>query len=136
MAKPVPTIRMHMTAAPHGIGADQPLSLARQLMKKHDIRHLPVLSGGVLVGMLTERDLRVIETLRDVDPETLTVEEAMSSEVYSVSPDAALGEVVTTMAERKLGSAVIMERGQVVGIFTTVDACRTLASLLNARLSA
>jgi acetoin utilization protein AcuB len=135
MAKPIPTIRMHMTTAPHGIGADQPLALAHQLMKKHDIRHLPVLDGGVLVGMLTERDLHLIETLRDVDPKTLTVEEAMSSEIYSVSPDAALDEVVTTMAERKLGSAVIMDHGHVVGIFTTVDACRTLASLLYTRLS-
>ena len=135
MAKPVPTIRMHMTAAFHGIGADQPLPLARQLMKKHEIRHLPVLHGGVLVGMLSERDLALIESLRDIDPKTLSVEEAMSSEVYSVSPNTPLDEVVTTMAERKLGSAVVMERGQVVGIFTTVDACRTLASLLNARLS-
>ena len=64
-----------------------------------------------------------------MDPEKLAVEEAMSQEVYSVSPKASLREVAQTMAERKYGSAVVMEGNQVRGIFTTVDALRVLATL-------
>lgn len=135
MTKAIPTIQKHMTTSPHSVGLDQPLSQAHAFMRKHDIRHLPVLSGGALVGLLSERDLTLIETLKDVDPKTVTVEEAMSTNVYAVSPDAPLDEVVSTMAEHKHGSAVVMQNGHVVGIFTTVDACRALGQLLRTRLA-
>lgn len=135
MTKPIPTIQRYMTAAPHSIGPDQPLSVAHQMMRDHRFRHLPVLNGGVLVGMLTDRDLSLIETLRDIDPQKVTVEEAMSSNPYAVAPDAPLDEVVAEMAERKYGSAVVMQNNKVVGVFTTVDVCRALAELLRGRLA-
>lgn len=135
MTKPIPTIQKYMTTSPHAIGRDQPLTLAHKTMKQHDIRHLPVLDGGVLIGMLTSRDVALIETLRDVDPAKVTVEDAMSTTIYSVNPDTPLDEVVNTMAERKFGSAVVMQNNHVVGIFTTVDACRALAELLHSRLA-
>lgn len=132
MPKKIPSIEQHMTASPHATGLDQPLSYAHSAMKRFQIRHLPVLSGGVLVGVLSDRDLHLIETLRDVDPEKVTVEEAMSTSIYSVAHDTPLDEVVETMAERKYGCAVVMRDGHVAGIFTTVDACRSLAELLRA----
>lgn len=133
--KAIPTIQKHMTTSPHAIGVDQPLALAHTMMKTHEIRHLPVLSGGHLVGLLSDRDLHLIETLRDVDPHKVLVEDAMSTSVYAVPPHAALDEVVTTMAERKYGCAVVMDHEHVVGMFTTVDACRTLGELLHTRLA-
>jgi len=135
MTKPIPTIQKYMTTSPHAIGIDQPLTVAHSTMKKHEIRHLPVLNGGVLVGLITDRDLHLIETLRDVDPAKVTVEDAMATSVYSVNPDAPLDEVVNTMAEHKYGCAVVMQNNHVVGIFTTVDVCRTLAELLHTRLA-
>ncbi|MBL8607447.1 MAG: CBS domain-containing protein [Myxococcales bacterium] len=124
-----------MTTSPHSIGIDQTLTHAHAMMREHHIRHLPVLSGGKLVGMLTDRDLRFIETLKDVDPTEVKVEEAMSSEVYSVSPDSQLDDVVSEMAQHKYGSAVIMQNQKVVGIFTTVDVCKAFAELLHTRLA-
>lgn len=135
MSKPIPSIQKYMTTSPHSIGVDQTLAKAHAMMREHEIRHLPVLTGGKLVGLLTERDLRLVESFKDVDPTQLNVEEAMSSSVYSVGPDAPLDEVVSAMAEHKYGSAVVMQNGKVVGIFTTVDACRTLAELLHTRLA-
>jgi len=135
MTKPIPTIQRHMTTAPHSIGVDQTLAVAHSMMQEHHIRHLPVLTAGKLVGMLTDRDLRLVESLKDVDIKKVTVEEAMSSFVYSVDPDTLLDEVVRTMAEHKYGSAVVLQNGKVVGIFTTVDACRTLGELLHSRLA-
>ena len=135
MSKPIPTIQKYMTTSPHSIGVDQPLSKAHAMMHDHGIRHLPVLTGGKLVGMLTDRDLHLVESLAGVDPTKVKVEEAMSTVVYSVSPDAALDEVVGTMGEHKYGSAVIMQNEKVVGIFTTVDVCRALAELLQTRLA-
>lgn len=134
MAKPIPTIQKYMSTTPHSIGIDQPLSLAHEFMRKNAIRHLPVLDGGKLVGMLTDRDLHLVESLAGVDPHKVLVEDAMSPTVYSVTPDLPLDDVVSTMAEHKYGSAVVMQNEKVVGIFTTVDACRTLAELLHTRL--
>jgi len=123
------TIRKYMTRAPHTIGQEQTLDVAHNVMRQHAVRHLPVLEGGKLVGLLSQRDLHLIETLRDVDPATTTVDEAMTTDVYITGPDAALDEVASQMAEHKYGSAVIVERGKVVGMFTTVDALHALALL-------
>lgn len=134
MSKPIPTVQKYMSTNPHSIGREQPLAKAHDVMREHKIRHLPVLDGGRLIGMITLRDLHLVETLKDVDPKKITVEEAMSSTVYSVSPDAPLDDVVAEMAEHKYGSAVVMQNNKVVGIVTTVDVCRALAELLRGRL--
>jgi len=134
MTKPIPTIQKYMTTSPHSIGVEQTLSVAHSMMREHAIRHLPVLHGGKLLGMLTDRDLGLVESLAGVDPTKVTVEEAMSTVVYSVSPESPLDEVVGTMGEHKYGSAVVMQNGKVVGIFTTVDVCRAFAELLHTRL--
>src|SRR5690242_14013462 len=131
MSKPIPTLQKFMTTSPHSIGKEQTLERAHEVMRAHHIRHLPVLEGGKLVGMVTERDLHLVETLRDVDPSKVTVEDAMSTHVYAVEPDAGLDAVAETLAEHKYGSAVVIQNGKVVGIFTTNDACRALAELLH-----
>jgi acetoin utilization protein AcuB len=53
---------------------------------------------------------------------------------YAVSPNTPLDEVATTKAEQKYGSALVVQNEHIVGIFTTVDACRALAELLGTRL--
>lgn len=134
MTKAIPTIQKYMTTAPHSIGAEQTLAHAHEVLREHKIRHLPVLKGGALVGMITQRDLALVETLKDVDPKTVLVEDAMSTSLYTVAPDAQLDEVVSEMAEKKYGSAIVVQNHKVVGIFTTVDVCTALADLLHSRL--
>ena len=135
MTKSIPHIKKYMTADVQTIGDEQPMSVAHRLMREQHIRHLPVLHQGKLVGILSDRDLRLVETLQDVDPAKVTVSEAMTPEPYVVGPEAELDEVVSTMASKKYGSAVISDNGKVVGIFTTVDACSAFAELLTTRLS-
>lgn len=134
MSKAIPTVQRYMTTAPYSIGPDQKLSRAHKMMRDHHIRHLPVLQGGKLIGILTDRDLHLIETLRDVDPEAVTVEDAMSQMPYSVKPETPLDEVAAEMADHKYGCAVILQNDKVVGVLTTVDICRALAELLRGRL--
>ncbi|APR86867.1 CBS domain protein [Minicystis rosea] len=134
MSKSIPHVERYMTTSPLTIGRDQSLAHAHVTMREHQIRHLPVLDGGKLVGMISDRDLHMIETLRDVDPEKVVVEEAMVPEVYTVSPAAPLDEVVREMAAHKYGSAVVMDHNKVVGVFTTVDAMMAFADLLDTRL--
>jgi acetoin utilization protein AcuB len=135
MSKPIPTIQKYMTTSPHTVGAEQTLAFAHGLMQEHRIRHLPVLRGGRLAGILTQRDIALVEGLKDVDPLLVLVEDAMNQEIFTVSPDAPLDEVVSEMAEHKYGSVIIVQNSKVVGIFTAVDACSTLAQLLHGRLA-
>lgn len=119
-----------MTACPHTVGAEQTVSFAHTMMYQQRIRQLPVLHGGQLTGVLSERDLTLIASLRDVDPNAIKVEEVMSLSIYKISPEAPLDQVATEMAAKKFGAAIIVEDNAVVGIFTTVDACAALASVL------
>jgi acetoin utilization protein AcuB len=123
-------VRSHMTPSPLTIGSQQTLETAEELMRTHHIRHLPVLEGGRLVGVVSARDLKLVESLPGIDPATVKVEEAMTSDVYSVSPGSSLEWVATELAARKLGSAVVVEQERVVGVFTTIDALRALSELL------
>jgi acetoin utilization protein AcuB len=135
MSKTIPHIKKYMTTDVQTIGDDQPMAVAHRMMREQHIRHLPVLHQGKLVGIVTDRDLHLVETLQDVDPKQVSVSEAMTPEPYVVSPDASLDEVVSTMAAKKYGSAVVSDHGHVVGIFTTVDACSAFAELLSTRLT-
>jgi acetoin utilization protein AcuB len=127
-------VRDFMSPTPQSIGRDQPLSVAQEWMRESGIRHLPVLEGGKLVGLLSQRDALFVETLRDVDPTKVPVEDAMSSDVYVTSPDASLVDVAATMAEHKYGCAVVMDGAHLAGIFTTVDALNALVRIAGGSL--
>jgi acetoin utilization protein AcuB len=89
-----------------------------------------VLDGGRIVGLLSERDLLLVETVPNVNPTNVRVEEAMVQEVLTVEPDTPVAEVVERMLERKAGSAVVCDGDRVVGVFTTIDALAALHELL------
>jgi acetoin utilization protein AcuB len=133
MSQAIPSVQQYMTASPCTIGADQTLARAHDVLRERRIRHLPVLRGGQLVGMISERDLALVEAFRDVDPDIIRVEDAMSPEVFTVTPETPIDAVVSEMASKKYGSAVIMQHDKVVGIFTTVDVCRAFMDLLGGR---
>lgn len=122
-----------MTKSPHTIGINATLAEARERMNEHGVRHLPVLEAGALVGLLSQRDIQLLETFKDVDAKEVKVEEAMSQDVLSVAPETSMAEVAKQMADRKCGSAVIERGGDVLGIFTTIDALNVINRLLRER---
>ncbi|MGZ3744118.1 MAG: CBS domain-containing protein [Pseudobdellovibrionaceae bacterium] len=132
--KSMPAIEKYMTTSPHSIGADQPLIKAEKMMRELNIRHLPVLDGGRLIGILSDRDIKFIESFKDVDPKTVTVSEACTEEPYIVSPKAPLNEVCGEMAQHKYGSVLVIDNNKLVGIFTWIDALQALNTLLETRL--
>lgn len=124
-----------MTTSPHSIGSDQTLAKTESFMREHGIRHLPVLDGGELVGLVTDRDIKFLKTFKDVNPQTAKVSDMSISEVFSVTPNSQLDEVCDLMAEKKYGCAVVMDNNKLVGIFTWVDALRAMSELLQTRLA-
>jgi acetoin utilization protein AcuB len=121
----------YMTKSPHTIGQEQSLETAHALMREHSIQHLPVLHGGQLVGTVSLRDLDLTEGFDGVDPGQVKVEEAMSVEPHSVTPDTPLKEVVNYLVDKGYGSAIVMVGREVAGVFTGSDAMRALRDKLN-----
>ncbi len=119
-----------MAPGPIVIEKDAPMAEAHRLMRAHGVRHLPVVSESELVGILSIRDLHLLETLQDIDQDSVAVSEAMNEHPYSVDPTSDLRTVVLNMHARKIGSAVVVEDSKIVGLFTTTDALRALANLL------
>ncbi len=127
--KQMPQIQKFMTAMPHSIDRDVSLEAALSMMREHHIRHLPVQEGGKLIGLLTDRDLKLATSFAGAA--TLKVEEVMAREPYTVGPDAPLDQVVLEMAEHKYGCTIVQQdNGKVVGIFTAVDGLRVLGETL------
>lgn len=127
--KVVPKIEKYMTATPHTVQKNFPLNAAAIFMRDYRIRHLPVLDGGRLVGILTDRDIKLASSLNR--PENFMVEEVMTPDPFAVKPEDSLDQVVFQMAEHKYGCAVIVETfGKVVGIFTATDGLRVLGEIL------
>lgn len=134
--KAIPTIQKYMSTSPHTIGAEQTLRKAHEVMSEHRIRHLPVMQGNQLVGIVSDRDVQLILAIDGADATKISVEDAMTQDVITVEPDASLDAVADLMVERKAGSVVVMQNHRVVGIFTTVDGMRALSELLQTRLKA
>lgn len=112
----------------------------RKLLESH-VRHLPVLKDGVLVGMVSDRDLRsgatpVLELL--ADPERFAerlaepVSSLMTSNVFSVTPDRDLQDVVELMLDEHVGAIPVVDPGsnKLVGIVSYVDILRTVREQL------
>jgi len=117
-----------MAPTPIVIAPDEPSTAARELMAANHVRHLPVVSDEELVGLVSIRDLDLLDQILFDRP--VKVRDVMTKEVYAVSPDTNLRTVALQMHARKIGSAVVVDGTKVVGVFTTVDALRVLANTL------
>lgn len=133
--KAIPNIMNYMSVTPHTVGAEQTIDVAHNLMKEHMIRHLPVLKGGQISGVVSDRDLKLALSIRGVDMHKTTVEEVATSELFLVKPESKLDDVVKTMADKKIGSVLVVDNHRLVGIFTTIDALKALNELLHTRLA-
>lgn len=126
----MPAISRYMTKQPWTIARTATLADAHTLMREHHLRHLPVVDKGSLVGIVSVGDLHLLETIADFGLDEVSVNEAMTERPFIVTGDTPLDEVAGIMAEKKYGSAIVVGREGIEGIFTTVDACRALASIL------
>jgi CBS domain-containing protein len=130
-----PQVIAFMTPFPHSVDVDAPLAQARQLMREHDFRHLPVTSGGKLVGVLSDRDIKLIlgPDFGSPNESDLKVRDAYVDRPCVVPASTPLAKVARMMADRHIGSAIVTKNHRLVGIFTVTDACRALAQVLGDR---
>lgn len=111
-----------MTRQSMTIGREQSLADAHDMMRDGALQILPVVERGALVGVVSRRDLDLLEPI--VEPASLVVADAMTRDARAVPPDDAIERVVARMADDELGCVVVMEAERVVGVFTAIDALR------------
>ena len=128
-------VREWMTPAPIGVPAGTSVFQARRLMRERRIRHLLVMEGGQLNGILTDRDVR----LNMPSPATglsvgeindclmrLTVGEVMTRQVLTISAGRDVETAAATMLEHRVGALPVLDEGRVIGILTATDLLRAL----------
>lgn len=125
----IPQMSTVMSPCPHLIGLSDTVAQAIDLMRRHQVRHLPVMKDNKIVGVVSERDITFGLALN----KKLSIEDVYTAEPYIVSPRDGLDAVAARMAEDRLGCALVVDKGKLVGIFTTTDACRVLASTVAGR---
>ena len=121
-----------MTPFPFYVDVSDSLLRAPDLMREHEVRHLPVVKNHALLGILTDRDLK-----RALDPDLglpskdeLFVRDIYRPDPYVVDDHASLDDVLEHMATQHLGSALVTKHGRLAGIFTSTDACRVYCEQL------
>src|SRR6185503_14589692 len=128
-------VRNWMTPNPITITPQTTMPEAHRLMNEHNVRRLPVVNKGKLVGIVTRGDVREAQAS---DATTLSVyelnylldqvpaKEFMTYEPITVSADAPIGEAARRMLQHKIGGLPVVEYGELVGIITETDLCRML----------
>ncbi|MCL4780811.1 MAG: CBS domain-containing protein [Gammaproteobacteria bacterium] len=102
----------------------------QRLMDQHGIRHLPVLRGERVVGVISDRDVRAVAGLSVAEKLQVCASDIMADDLLTVPASASLDEVAYAMAERKVGSAIVTEAdGRFLGIFTASDALNALVEI-------
>lgn len=118
------------------VGRNDELTLADDIMKTKRVRHLPVVEGGRLVGILTQRDLfhaalsNAMGFGEKAQKEfliTVAVKEVMNDEVLTIEPGADVKEAARKMLEHKVGCLPVVEAGRLVGLVTETDLLKVIA---------
>jgi acetoin utilization protein AcuB len=136
MSKSIPKISKYMTTTPHAINSEAALDEAMEVMHKNKIRHLPVIKAGKLFGLVSDRDVQSVMSFAGSNPKEIKVGDICTDQLYMTKPDAMLNEVASEMASKKFGSAIVVDNGKLVGIFTATDACQALSEICEARFHA
>jgi CBS domain-containing protein len=116
-------VRDAMTANPRTLGVGASVLDAARLMEEEDVGSIPVVeNGGILVGMVTDRDIVLRVVAAGKDPGTTTVETVATRDVSPAAPDESLDEALQQMAERQVRRLPVIEADRVViGILAQAD---------------
>lgn len=126
-------VREVITVSPDTTAAE-----ALRLCRERGIRHLPVLEGGRMVGLISDRDLRLAtpalgDPNRAAALQEIRVGDEMSREITTAAPDDPIEQAAMTMHEKKIGCLPVVEGEDLVGILTASDVMAALVRLVGAQ---
>jgi len=122
-------IEEFMTRPLSSAAQDDTLSDIITRMEEEKIRHLPILENGNVVGLISDRDIKVFRNMSWA--EKFMAKDIMIKDVYKVNAGTALKDVIDQMINKKFGSALVLNNeGKLEGIFTSTDALKVLKDIL------
>ena len=134
MTKPkkMPRIKTVMTPFPHSVQKSASIQSAQNFMRKHHLHHLPVTEADEVIGIISDRDIKLLlgPDFNYPPEKELVVEDAYMPNAYIVDLSTPLDLVLDTMAKKHIGSAIVTRKHKLVGVFTHEDVCRSFASHL------
>ena len=130
--KHMPAVKSAMTPFPYSIEPGAPVSEALAFMREYHVRHLPVAHNRKIVGLITDRDIKLVlgPDFAYPDKDKLRVDEAMLTSTYTVDLNTPMDLVLEEMVSNHIGSAIVTRKGELAGVFTCTDACREFARFL------
>ncbi len=131
-------VREWMTKDPITLGPQSSIFQAWKLMKNRRIRHMPVMENGQIVGIVSDRDLRLVlpspATALEAHElnyllDKLTVSETMTKDVITTTPSASIANATRTLLRNRIGALPVLAGAILVGILTRADALEALSSV-------
>ncbi|HEY4689408.1 MAG TPA: CBS domain-containing protein [Anaerolineae bacterium] len=135
-----PRLSEIMTRNPVTVRSDDPLRVATEVMRQHQCRRLPVVDGDKLVGIVSDRDVRLalnspfIMRERREDQallDSVLIAACMTPNPVTLAPDASVLDAVRVMHDRKFGGIPVVEGSRLVGIVTETDVLQCFINLLS-----
>jgi CBS domain-containing protein len=117
-------VRELMTKQPTTVEPDARVGEVATLMKQEDCGSIPVVEGGRLVGIVTDRDIVIRGIASGKDPKNQRVSEVMSSDPVSIGPDEDVSAAEKVMGDRQIRRLPVVEGGKLVGILVTAQIAR------------
>lgn len=124
-------ITVIMSDNPITLNSDDDLTTAEELFKIHKIRHIPIVQGRKVIGMLSHTDLLRVSYKDNVEEyETefdtvlnseFTIEQVMTKNVAAVSTKTTIEEVAKILSKREFHALPVLEDDELIGIVTTTD---------------
>lgn len=135
-------VEKRMKPDPITVGPDDSFRHAMNLIRQRGIRHLPVVEGGRLVGIVTDRDIRQASPSSATSLEMhelhyllekLKVRDVMTANVITVTPETSIDEAARLMLQHRIGSLPVLRGKDVVGIITETDMLQALVDVMGIR---
>lgn len=131
------TVKRYMTVEPVTVKPNDSVWHALKMLRSHQIRHLPVIEGRRLVGIISDRDFRLVLPSSLAMPEEqerfqdwgaqVKVGEIMTRKVFAVTPETPTDKAARLMVEHRIGCLPVVRGSTLVGIVTTIDLLRAVA---------
>ena len=128
-----PSVPVEEFTSPDPITATEDMTIEglQDLMERHDIRHLPVVRGDNVVGMISDRDVRLVSGFPAAEKRQVRAADIMATDPVTVICTTSLDDVAYVMSEKKVGSVIVNdEDGVFIGIFTATDALKALIEIV------
>lgn len=123
-------VEEYTTPNPVTAEAETSLDELNALMAEHGVRHIPIVREGAVVGIVSERDLRLVSGLTRNEKTQVRAQDIMVADPVTVSAGEPLDEVALEMSRRKIGSVIVNDESDgFYGIFTVTDALNALIEI-------